>query len=56
MMFADRVIYWSQMLGKQLRHCITIISKTIETHWLYGDNNLMELFFCLKYNDDFSMA
>ena len=47
-MFVDRVIHWSQMLRKQLRHCITIISKTIKTYRLYGDNNLMELFFALN--------
>ena len=44
MLFVDRAINWSQVLGKQLRHCITIISKTIKTHQLYDDSDLIELF------------
>lgn len=41
-------------VSEAIKHCNIVISKTIKTHWLYGDNDLMEL--SLKYSDDFTMA
>ena len=53
--FCGYGIYCSEVFVKQLRHCNTIISKTIKIHQLYGDDDLIELLICLKYND-ISMA